>query len=1230
MWRSPEALVGQRVGHYELESVLGKGGQGAVFVARDLRENPPARLVALKLPLDDADPQRFLREASILQRLARDEGPIVRWLESGHDPDLDLDFLVTELLVGERLDVRMAGGLMSPGDAIEVGLQVCEALVQAHALGVVHRDLKPLNIFLRGGSPGGVKVLDFGIARNVHETRMTASGNILGTLGYLSPEQAGATRSVDHRTDLWSLGVVLFECLTGTLPFVAASVPGVLMGILHKDAVAVQSRRPDVPRELAAVIARCLKKSPDDRYASAAEMSAALRTARARLGAAPSAPPPAPPRPPVDPHGDTEGIGAEDRTIDRRLTSVVFLREVDDAAWVRARAAALRGRVIALATGDPLVVFGFERWSGDEPRCAVEFAVEVAGVARSVGVATGHAERGGERISGRCVDEAVALTEALTAGVHLDEQTAALVESRFCVVRSTGAAASVDLASPRRDAELPNAAESTPFVGRAMEMTVLLQSANPARTRPSPASVLVLGAVGMGKSRLRREALRAQRQKDVRGTILHATATDSTRDVPFGVLHDLLSGHPALLPTLLALDSRSEAPDVVLDKVRQEVEQGLRSLGKEGGVLLAIDDAQWLDGPTRDVLGAAVGSLRGVPLTVWLFARAEARESLASAMPRATVHELSPLEPDDAETLLLALAGKMVPQLLERAGGLPLFIEELVRFYRDHGDKALTGGLPISVEAAYQVLLDGLDPRELDFLKRAAVFGGTVALEAAVALGADPAALPVLEREDLLRVEHEPRFLDTTEFTFVSGLLQEVVVHRWTETQRADHDRGAALWLERRPEATPAEVARHWDRAGEPSRAAPFFVLAAESASQVGDTGTAMAMAERALASTTEPDLRWRALRAQDRVLQLAGRRDAHRQVLQRLADAASSEALPRQLENAWRQCYFSRTTGDFLTARSWGGIAESLEVLVDDPALRASLQDELALLCADEGRLDEAERHAGAGHALAEQCADPWTVARALSTRGYVANEREDVAAALSFFERAAETYAACGDRRREAQSTLNAAVAFIRFGRVAEAVTRLDAAIAMAGRVGNTRSVATATQNRATCRRMLGDAEAARADVLESGRQAEAIGHVRLAAAVAVERAHLALSPAAAPDERAAALASLDRASGHALSPSLTASVLAARLRLLRRLDRPLAGDALTVRGMLAELASQPEARAEVAIALWETSGSDDDAALARRALDATVERVAAGGDGSVVREALATRLSVPPGLR
>ena len=275
---------GVHLGPYEIFSLLGSRGMGEVYRGRDPRLG---RDVAIKVLPSNAssDPGRVQRfEQDARAAAALNHPNILTVYEVGVDHGAP--YIVSELLEGQMLRERLRNGPLSVRTSVDYAVQIAQGLSAAHDKGLVHRDLKPDNVFVTSG--GGVKILDFGLAKLIDQEGTgvvssvlptalpgTSPGLVLGTTGYMSPEQVSGA-AVDHRTDVFASGVILYEMLTGQRAFVRETVPETMTAILRADAPDVRKRNPRVTQPLEQVLQRCLDKDPARRFQSMQELALAL------------------------------------------------------------------------------------------------------------------------------------------------------------------------------------------------------------------------------------------------------------------------------------------------------------------------------------------------------------------------------------------------------------------------------------------------------------------------------------------------------------------------------------------------------------------------------------------------------------------------------------------------------------------------------------------------------------------------------------------------------------------------------------------------------------------------------------------------------------------------------------------------------------------------------------------------------------------------------------------
>lgn len=560
-------------GRYHVDRVVGEGGMGAVYRAHDEEGRPVAiktlrfralapkqrMAVAAATAAGTGPPStaqvhvwRFRREIEALARVHH-EG-IVRSLDHGTTPD-GVPFLVLEWLDGHDLSERLAEGPLSVEATIALATQLFDALRVAHQAGVVHRDVKPGNVFLVAGHSTRPKLIDFGLARMAEHggSVVTASGSLVGTPAYLAPEQARG-EATDGLSDLYSTGCTLFECLTGRRAFRGDNPMAVLAKVLLETPPPVSSLRPDVPEWLSTLVSALLSKDSKLRPASASRVLEALRLRDAAaalpdhevtLAEGPTVPRPAP-------AASEEPRGTLTRD-ERRLVSVVLTSKADTPSRVLDGMAAfddtgtcegdsvsatpissmfqhLGGQMVHLATGDVVLVVDGAGVATDRVRLAVRGALALARSqpGAAISVATGRGRFEGPFPVGEVIDRAAQGLQRHKAlrldhsarhdgsapddtYIAVDDLTTGLVDGRFDI---EGGEHGLFLTGERRGAGVARRllGRTTPFVGRERETRLLDALLESALAGEGAQVAVVTGPPGAGKSRLAAEQIERWRE----------------------------------------------------------------------------------------------------------------------------------------------------------------------------------------------------------------------------------------------------------------------------------------------------------------------------------------------------------------------------------------------------------------------------------------------------------------------------------------------------------------------------------------------------------------------------------------------------------------------------------------------------------------------------------------------------------------------------------------------
>jgi hypothetical protein len=586
---------------FQVESLGGSGGMSSVYRAKDSLTGAAVALKVLAVR-DGPDVERFTREARLLAELSHPG--IVAYVAHGRTTAGDY-YLAMEWLDGETLSMRLRRAPLSVRETVKLVRSVADALAVAHARGVVHRDLKPSNLFLMGRSLEGVKVLDFGVARLEHAALdRTRTGTILGTPGYMAPEQARGDREVGPEADVFSLGCVLFECLTGRAPFSGERVMAVLAKILVEEAPRVAELRPEVPPELDALVARMLTKAPRDRPEDARALVTELaKIPLQRSGAAALS---------TIPPAITAG--------EQRLLCVVLASEGTRATRDETREllASLRevvypygGRVDLIAGGSVVWSVSGEGVASDQAAQAARGALKIRELLPKtpMALATGRGVLAEQWSMGEVIDRAARILthappidQSRSAGqpIRIDDVTAGLLSSRFDI---GGDEAGLELRGVREVIEPTRTllGKATPCVGRDREIAALVSAYEECVAEPVARAVIITAPAGTGKSRVRYEFMRKLIAQGEPLEVLVGRGDPMKVGSPFGILA------PAIRRALGVLDG--EASHVREQKLRARVGRHVRGadlprvtafLGELCGVRLADDDDSQLRAARRD------------------------------------------------------------------------------------------------------------------------------------------------------------------------------------------------------------------------------------------------------------------------------------------------------------------------------------------------------------------------------------------------------------------------------------------------------------------------------------------------------------------------------------------------------------------------------------------------------------------------------------------------------
>jgi len=771
--------VGELVaGRFEVVALADWGGMGAVYRARDRQEG---RDVAIKLLLDPSSEERFAREARVLADLKHPG--IVEYVAHGRTERGAL-YLAMEWLEGIDLRARLEKGPLPVRDALALARAASLAVGAAHARGIVHRDVNPRNLFLVDGDVRDVKVLDFGIARPLRATfAMTLPGEYLGTPGYLAPEQARGSDEVDARADVFALGCVLFECLTGKPAFFADNLMALLGKVIFEEAPHL-GKFGEFPPAVDDLVARMMAKDVAVRPLDAVEVAAQIDL----LGQ------------PTDPEPPSE---APESTVPRSITDdeqrlvcvVMAASSAGSAAFARdggtlvsagvdstrpSSLARFGARIERLADGSLVATLSGGGDATDHAARAARFALALRehlpdtpmALAIGRGVVTGRFPVGEalDRASRLLVDAAQpdgGVAGHKTGPVRLDDVTAGLLDLRFDVIEAVGHA---ELRGTRESSDVARSVLGRPTscVGRDRDLRTLEATFDECVDERVARGVLVVGPAGLGKTRLRREFLRRIRRRHDAVEVLVGRADPMSAGAPFAMIAQTVTGAAgiadgeplaakrqklaarvakhvaeadrvrvteflgelvgATFPDEGSVQLRAARQDPVLrgDQMRRAYEDWIASEASGHPVCVVLEDMHWGDLPTVKMVDALLRNLSDVPVMILVSARPEVHDLFPSAWSQRGIVELrlAELTAKASEKLVREVLGDAVAEdavrrIVEAAGGNPFCLEELIRAQAEGKGEAPPG----SVLAVVTARIHRLDAGARRVLRAASVFG---------------------------------------------------------------------------------------------------------------------------------------------------------------------------------------------------------------------------------------------------------------------------------------------------------------------------------------------------------------------------------------------------------------------------------------------------------------------------------------------------------------------------
>ena len=1088
------AFQGLLAGRFVIEREVGRGGVGIVYRARDEVSGAPVALKVIAIPgVDASEEARFGREGRVLAGLSHPG--IVRvvafgQLDEGHP------YVAMEWLDGEDIAQRQKRAPLTLYEALEVGAQVADSLAYAHGVGIVHRDIKPSNVILVGSGRDGTsngtlaaKLVDFGVA-SAEDARLTRTGAIIGTPAYMAPEQARGDAEVHARADIYGLGATLFEMIAGRPPHVGPTPIAILARLVTTPAPRLTEIIPEAPISLDDLLCSMLATHPEERPGRAADVALRLRAIskeienqpmRVRSHAANSDPP--------------MSMGSMVLSTSRqpggsRLVTSILATHVPKGA-PRGRLIAhlrARGSEATELGGDAIVAhLGVKKALGDEAVRALDLGLRLAKTGCRVGVATGRTRIDRTRPTGEVVDRAAALARDAQRGqVFADTTTSELARGRFEMqIRADG----TSVVGPKVIAK-KEIAGGSPFVGREADLSQIANAYERCSEDETPIIVTITGAPGIGKTRLRREAIASVSSHPSAPRVALVRAESFAKAHALGVMADVaralagvakgtsvedaMAATEALLAKIdvggsstrdlvARLVANEPLPDTVdaraaRDAIWMALTDMALAAAKEASLVIALEDAQWADLESLAWLDHLLARAVGHSIFVLATARPTLwRDDPARFSGRDHVRiELRPLARRTVRAIAKSILGEkattsegeaLLDTIATQAGGSPLFAEELARLAHQGRDAASAP----TIEAAIQVHLDALDEEVREAATKLSVFGMQIWDAGLAALGVKNATdvMRALTAAELLVEQASSRFKETREWAFKHALTREVAYASLGDDQLRELHAKAGRWLAKMGEDD-AIVARHLELGGDAVVASSYLEKAARRSLAANALGEAVQLAEKSLAFAEDKPTQFARAQLLDeawaRLDARAGERDTAVRAMQ---DAVHDEPSEVRALGA-RVRYEDACGGGPDTSAGLEDVIQRAKAagLYDEEARSAAA---LASRYAFAGELDKAADWADSLLELSRTHGIPSAAVDAWQTLAVVRQARGDVGAALEARRSAAGAASEAGLKTREATLTINVGFALTTMGAKEEARVAIEGGIALAQAVGS-----------------------------------------------------------------------------------------------------------------------------------------------------------------------------------